>query len=387
MRARHVRLLLVLSLGIAGVTLIQDVRFDLALARDRAARLSVEHDIAAIETSLAAWRAAQAGYVATGQGPSFWVKRAADRSADIEATIARLQAAATSDGAKAHYDQATAALGELNGFDGRARDFATSDRRFEASDLIFTEAVAPAQRLAEAVSAAREAEGQVIEARLIRTRWLRLGLNGLALGCLGLAVYLLERIARTADAAAEDAQTSFTAGPYEGVVSPARAAAVNLAEAAELCVDLGRVIDGREVAALFERVAPVLGAKGIVLWIADPGGDRLRPLLTLGYSNRVVERLGTLQTDSDNVTALAFRSMRSQAVNGSAPAAPGAIAVPLVTASGCIGVLSAEVSRTRPDHETLAVARMIAAQFAAIVAPATVTQLSEKLPEARTAQM
>jgi GAF domain-containing protein len=75
--------------------------------------------------------------------------------------------------------------------------------------------------------------------------------------------------------------------------------------------------------------------------------------------------------------------MRSQAVNGAAPAAPGAIAVPIVTASGCVGVLSAEVSRTRPDHETLAVARMIAAQFAAIVSPASGVEIREP----RTAQV
>jgi hypothetical protein len=376
-------LLLVLSIAVAGITLIQDFRFDLSLARDRAARLAVEHDVAAIETSLAAWRAAQAGYVATGQGPSFWVKRAADRSADIEATIIRLQAAAISDIAKAQYDLATSALGDLNGLDGRARDFATSDRRFEASDLIFTDSVGPLQRLTEALATAHDADAQVLDARLVRARWLRLGLNALALACLGVAVFLFERRGRAADAAATDALAAVTAGQQDGIVAAARPASVNLAAAAELCVDLGRVIDGREVAALFERIAPVLGAKGIVLWIADAGGSLLRPLLTLGYSERVIERLGTLQTDGDNVTSLAFRSMRSQAVNGAAPAAPGAIAVPLVTATGCIGVLSAEVSRTRPDHETLAVARMIAAQFAAIVAPATVSSL----PEVRTAQI
>jgi hypothetical protein len=158
---------------------------------------------------------------------------------------------------------------------------------------------------------------------------------------------------------------------------------VNLTAAAELCVDLGRVMDGRDVATLFERIGPVLGAKGIVLWMADAGGSLLRPSLTLGYSDRVIERLGSLKADSDNVTSLAFRSMRSQAVNGAAPAAPGAIAVPIVTASGCVGVLSAEVSRTRPDHETLAVARMIAAQFAAIVSPASGVEIREP----RTAQV
>jgi hypothetical protein len=386
MRTRHLTVLFILTIGIGAGTLILDFRFDVALARDRAAAVAVERDVASTEASLAAWRAAQAGYVATGQTPSFWVKRAAGHSAEIEAAILRLQSATTMPEAKTQLDLATSALGDLNGIDGRARDFATSDRRFEAADLIFTDAVGPVQRLSDALAAAREAERQGIEARLVGTRWLRLGMNGLAVGGLILAVVLFERRSKQADSAAADARAA--GGPpanLDGVVSPARPVTTNgnLAAAAELCVELGRVMDGRDVPALFERVAPVLGAKGIVLWIADASGAQLRPSLTLGYSDRMIARLGTLQTDSDNVTSLAFRSMRSQTVNGAAPASPGAIAVPLVTAAGCVGVLSAEVTRSRPDHETMAIARMIAAQFAAIVAPTEAAPMAG----ARTAQI
>jgi hypothetical protein len=380
MRARHFTVLLVLSVLLAAGALIQDLRFDMALAQGRAAAVAIERDVASIETALADWRAAEAGYVATGQSPVAWVKRAAERSAEIEATLTRLQASTGSADAKTQYDAATSALGDLNGIDGRAREFATTDRRFEASDLIFTDAVGPARRVAAALSAARDAERQASEARLVGTRWLRLGLNGAALAGLVLAVGLFHRRSTRAESAADDAKTANdVSSSVEGIVSPARpmATSVNLAAAAELCVDLGRVMDGRDVPALFERLAPVLGARGVVLWIADANGALLRPSLTLGYSDRMVARLGTLQADSDNVTSLAFRSMRSQTVNGAAPAAPGAIAVPLVTAAGCVGVLSAEVNRTRPDHETVAVARMIAAQFAAIVTPTEVSSMQE----------
>jgi len=140
MRARHVTILVVLSLVIAALTLIQDVRFDLSLARGRVAALAIEHDVAAVETSLAAWRAAQAGYVATGQGPSFWVKRAAERSTEIEATIVRLHSNTASTTAKAQYDLATSALGALNDIDGRARDFATKSCTSSSSSSWFNRA-------------------------------------------------------------------------------------------------------------------------------------------------------------------------------------------------------------------------------------------------------
>jgi hypothetical protein len=48
---------------------------------------------------------------------------------------------------------------------------------------------------------------------------------------------------------------------------------------------------------------------------------------------------------------------------------PGAIAVPLISASGCVGVLAAEMQGGSNDGCT-AVARMIAAQLATLVSPA-----------------
>jgi hypothetical protein len=139
---------------------------------------------------------------------------------------------------------------------------------------------------------------------------------------------------------------------------------VNLSDAADVCVDLARVIDGRDVAALLERAMGALGAKGGVLWVADSGAAVLRPSFASGYSEKVLSQLGALRIDADNATSLAFRSMRTQVVRATSVSARGAIAVPLVTATGCVGVLSAEVPSTNPSQETLAVARIIAAQVA-----------------------
>jgi hypothetical protein len=145
---------------------------------------------------------------------------------------------------------------------------------------------------------------------------------------------------------------------------------VKLSEAADLCVDLARLLDGRDMPALFERAADVLDAKGLVLWVADADGAQLRPSLTHGYSEKVLAKMHALPLDGDNATALAFRSLRAQVVGASSPTGAGALAVPLVTASGCVGVLSAEVKKPRPGADTLSVAQMIAAQFSALVAPA-----------------
>ena len=151
----------------------------------------------------------------------------------------------------------------------------------------------------------------------------------------------------------------------------ASAPGLSLIDAAALCGDLAKVVDTRDVPPLFDRAASVLSARGAVLWVADSGGAMLRPSLTHGYSDRVVAKLGLLTADADNLTSLAYRSMRPQSVSGGTPESPGAIAVPLLSSSGCIGVLAAETRQQQPGHDVLPVAQMIAAQFAALVAPPT----------------
>jgi hypothetical protein len=387
MKRRGFGLLLVLTLVIAAGTLYQDYRFDTMLAKDRAASTAIDRQFASLDLTLANLRAAQAGYVAAGQGPQFWMARETDLATDLEDSISRLSSSTPLTDARAHYDAAMIALGDLNSVDGRARDDVNNkDSKFEASDLIFVDGLQAAQKLSAEIAAARTVEEHAADARLAQTSWLRFGMNAVALAYALIVALFFVRRASSHAVDAEIAEPtvpspklsdlnlrppSVTTSVPPVTVSPAnsvRAGDVNLADAAELCVDLARVIDERDVPALLERAARVLDAKGVVLWLADTTGSILKPSLAHGYGDSVLSRMGTLTTDGDNATALAYRSMRPQVING-ATGKTGAIAVPLVTSSGCVGVLAAEMGRTRPATDTLAVSRMIAAQFASLVAP------------------
>jgi hypothetical protein len=383
--------LLILTFLVAAGTLVQDFRFDRSLAREHAAAAATDREFAALDVALVSFGAAQTSYVATGQDSSFWLTHAAELAAQIEAGINRLRSASTSADARVRYDAAVGALADLNRVDGRARELVRKDQRFGASDLIFLDAVDASERLAAELTAARTAERQASDLRVTSTARLRLGVNGLALGFLLIVALFFWRMAgraiaesRAGIALTRPLQLDLEAEPEpapERPTSPARPPApsvpinvdlapqtdLNLVAAAELCVDLARVVDGRDVPGLVERAATVLDAKGLIVWVADASGAMLRPALTHGYSDKVLSRLGALSIDADNVTSLAFRSMRTQMMAGAQPGDPGAIAAPLITPAGCVGVLAAEVHHTNPDKARLSVARMIAAQFATII--------------------
>jgi hypothetical protein len=431
MRKPGILLLLILTLTIAFATVGQDYRFDQALARERTGGLTLAQEFAAIHTALSDIRAAQASYVAAGQDATVWMPKVTELFARIDAGITRLRQATLSVEARSRYEEAAKALTDQIGTDARARDHVKSDRLI-AADIIFENAVEGQNRLTAELDAARSFDTRANQARVDRLTQLRFGMNAASLGFVTLLTVVFGRAIRreapadSAGAAAqpEPAQTGLMlrpdpkatlqadkpaakarldlkapAPPSAGNADPrlrppARAAApgrealpprlppapaqppllvppapANLSEIAELCVDLGRVIDSRDVPSLVERAAAVLQAKGIVLWVADSAGAILRPSITHGYPEKVVARLGPLQIDSDNVTSLAFRSMRPQTMTATTPGAPAALAVPLLTASGCVGVLAAEVKQDRPASELLPLARIIAAQFAALIAP------------------
>ena len=379
MQNRSVRLvLLLLFVIVAAGTIYQDMRFDAAIAHERAAAADVDRDLAALDVTLADFRAAQAGYVAVGQGAQFWMTRAADLTAQLDETVDRLATASTSDAAKTHYLAARSALAELLKIDQKARQNVTNDQRYLASDLIFVDALGAARKLGAELDGATDEERRSAEARMARINRMRFAMTGGALGFGALVALLL--LKRQTVAAEPDTQTVMLAPPppAPALKTPVIPAAlppptVNLADVAELCVDLGRVGTSREMPAMLERAATVLGAKGVIVWMIDTSGAFLRPLLSHGYPEKVMQRLGRLQVDADNVTSLAYRSTQPQTITAGAPDASGAIAVPLVTSARCIGVLSAEVSRARPDRDTVSAARMIAAQLAALAVPAEAT--------------
>jgi hypothetical protein len=169
----------------------------------------------------------------------------------------------------------------------------------------------------------------------------------------------------TAPVAAPAVAAPVVAAAPAPIVRPA----IDLPGVASLCSDLARVMDTQALPAILERAAAVLDAPGIVLWIADPDGRELSPIITHGYSPQLVSRLGTILRDAENATASAFRTSLVQTVKTDA-ISNGAIAAPLVTPAGCVGVMAAEVrNEGERDAAKLAVATIVAAQLATLVGP------------------
>jgi hypothetical protein len=385
---RDLGLVVILAVLLAAGSLAHNFWFDRTLTRAHASALAVQRQLGSIEVALSDLRAAETGYLAAGQSPDFWMRRATEISEGISSAVAASRETVVTDEARTHLDAVSTALTSLMAIDARARAQVQADQRLLAGDIVLTEGLEDAQRIATELSGARTAESLADTANTVQIGRLRFGLNALGALLLLAVVWLAgRRPAPQQTAASSAAQTAqmlrdlpppvkaTPVGAAAAVTRPIVTApvapppAVNLPDAAELCVDLARVMDTRDIPTLLERAAGVLGAKGLIVWMADGGAASLRPSLTHGYPERVINRLETLEIAAENVTSLAFRSMRPQVMNGSTASSAGAVAVPLITAAGCTGVLSAETRESKPAAETIAVARILAAQFATLIAP------------------
>ena len=154
-----------------------------------------------------------------------------------------------------------------------------------------------------------------------------------------------------------------------GLTPATESTAADFSGLASLCTDLARVVDTQELPGLLERASSLLDARGIILWIADPDARELNPIMAQGYPAHLLNRLGALPRDAENATAAAFRTSLLQTVKGGAES-NGAIAAPLVTSSGCVGVMAAEVRNEAEQRDVkLAAAAIMAAQLATLVGP------------------
>lgn len=326
---------------------------------DRLAR-----QFSALEMAAADMRAAQAGYVAAGQGPEFWFERVDEVAAQIEEILAERQRVGHPD-AVAPLAAAQKHLEALRASDRRARNYVGNEQRLLASDVIFVECIEILGRLNTEVATARDVEIQANRREATTIRQYQAGLAGGAMVLLlGLILMAGRRGSPEVVAVAEPLAPAPVVAPPAETVQPVKTSSSDLkvAEAADVCVDLARLLDGRDLPALLGRASSAIGAKGLVLWVIDEARETLQPSISHGYSDRMIQRLGTLPVNADNVTSVACRTMQAQVL-------PGALAVPLIGTSGCVGVLAAEVSAPYNTIATLAVARVIAAQLAAVISP------------------
>ena len=138
--------------------------------------------------------------------------------------------------------------------------------------------------------------------------------------------------------------------------------------AAALCTELARVSDPDDVPPLLERFARLLDAVGVVVWLSDDTGERLTPALACGYPDALVARISNMHRTAQNATAAAFRSAQPEIVTAT-EAGNGAIAIPMVTPSGCAGVLAAEIKDGGEQSEWVsAIGRIFAAQLGMLIA-------------------
>jgi hypothetical protein len=343
------------------------------------AAIAVAHDVMEL-------RAAQQAYVAAGQG-EYWIGKAAETSNQVRAGIDLLRSQAASAEAQSSIDNAASALADFERMDRRARDYTRNGHRLLASDLIFADGLESTGAMVASLNRARTAEVQAREAAMRATR----RTEAMALALAGLVsfgiVLLLVRRPQAGGTITEPVETDRSPlatfdlrptfhpaarGTEDTAPSPAATPALDIDAIASLCTDLARVADTRALPTILGRAATVLDAPGIVLWIADPDGRELSPIVTHGYSEKMVTRLGTILKDAENVTASAFRTSLMQTVDADA-VSNGAIAAPLVTPAGCVGVMAAEVCHEgEKDSGKLAAATIVAAQLATLVGPPSV---------------
>jgi len=364
-------------------------------------------------------RAAQQAYVAVGQGQDFWFARVTSLAKELGDNLAYLKSIATQPSVPQALEDASAALQDFSQMDRRAREYARGHQLAAASDLVFTEGVDLTRKVGDGVARAIDAEliGDDGAAGSVQRKALYAlgGAAGFSVLCLVLLLPVGARreppVASALAPRAQAAPPSLDLSDLDdfGIVShatraPAEASEpkptpaekpkfpspkplvgrivppkplVDLNTIASICGDLARVSDTRSLPDLLTRAAGVLDASGIVVWIADPDGRELTPILVQGYPPNLAMRLGNLPRDAENVTASAYRTGLLQTVKADA-VSNGAIAAPLVAAGGCVGVMAAEVKNGGEQQEPLlAAATIIASQLATLVGPPAVRSKAE----------
>jgi len=406
MRSRPVRLAAILLLAgacaLAGLRLLS---LDREIAARRDATDATEHLVREMRVALANVRADQIGYVAAGQEPGPWAERVSAGLAGVARDLAAVRALVREPAALAAIDASEGAIASLSELDARALEYAEADERLLASDLIFADGFGTVDRALDELELVEAAERSAERNATAALQGERLTiLAGVALLALAVAGWLapLPKPARAVAAldtplpqvhrAADDIREADPAGgatlgerplpappPSEAVEPGSVERRVDLAGAAAVCGDLARLADGSELPALLGRASALLDAPGLVVWVADDERQELTPVAAHGYGDTVMAHLAGIAVSADNATAAAFREARLQTVPASGPG-HGAIVAPLLTHSGCVGVVTAEVPGARVDDEdTQALALILTAQLAAVVATAAADQSDASL--------
>lgn len=368
----------------------------LAKARQDGATL----DLAAEEalSALLDARGSMYAYVALNQGTAFWGARVGALLGTLGKRVVSLDAATAASGGS--LAEALDGIDQLAAADTRARQYAERHELLLAGDVLFTEVRDLINSITEQIVVARsklrnDADRQVTR---LRQEQAALAVGGVALWLIVALVLLpggakpkaaepetwrhelADTLKRSGSAPEEsevlrrdlaEAALAREGGPVLPIALPFEPSLpiTSVQSAAEICADMSALTDIGALSGALERAGQVLGAKGLIVWVAANDGSALSPVATHGFDPRVVARIGTINRDSANLTAEALRenTPKTSAAQGSASAA---LAVPMCGPTGLVGVLSAELQPGRAaDDGAVALASIFAAQLSTLTAP------------------
>jgi hypothetical protein len=356
----------------------------------RVYRESVAHNLAAGQAleALQDLRASLYAYVAPGQGVPFWSRRAEQLLDSLRQHLVALDAAVAPRGGS--LAETLDAVDQLAAAERRSRDYTRRGETLLAGDVVFTEVRDLLAAAAEQIYTARTTLAAAHDRRVSALRREQAMLGGAAV-VTWIAITLLlmtpakadpvkdpaawrEELAQTikkplpAPAPQAPQAPQAPMAPMAPVSEPGVAVTV-LRDVGEICADLSSLADTGALSGALDRAAAVLGASGVIVWIASNDGNSLSPVASHGFDQKLVTRIGRIPRDSANLTAAAFRENVPR-VSAATPTAPAALAVSLCGPSGSVGVLSAELKPDVPaDDARVALATIFAAQLATLANP------------------
>lgn len=408
MKRRGIRLTLVLLLVVvsaaAGYTLYEGDQRGSAM---RGATRDFDAAAQRAQSQLSEARAAMLSVLAPGQADDLWLPRAAAAINGARADLNTLKQRSSDGGVLNDLDAAAAALDQVDEVRTEMERMLRNDLRLQASAVALGRGAEAFAAATERVEGARLSEVSRADAEIAAIRVDQMlasaAILALALIVAGLLLPnaaaeapvaeptlhdLTHAVPARVEPAAAPREPERSAAPAPPATAPApppavepvaaatqaatvdRRKAPELRAAADLCTDFARLVDAKEMPALLDRAAKLLDATGFIVWMADADGQNLRPVLAHGYPPQALARVPAIPRHADNATAAAFRHAEMQIVrtNGMSP---GAIVVPVLGPTGCIGAIAAEVRHGREASESLrALARIVSAQMATLLGSA-----------------
>jgi hypothetical protein len=326
-------------------------------------------------------RSAQQAYVAAGQGGEFWVPKVAGLATEASDAVEALRALDVGAEPLLLASGATAAIADFRAADVRAREYLQAGQTLMASDVVFAEGGEAATLAARQIDAARAAAERELAAAEAATRRRQAYVLSAAAAIASLVVAWIvagasRRERRDRSRTVLDlSSVPVTAPPVAAKDDAApRHAVPGLKAAAALCTELGRVNDPKDLEALLGRIADMMDASGLVVWIGNTAGADLQAVLAHGYSPQALARMPAVPRTADNAAAAAYRSGALQIVLARPGVSSGALVAPMLSPEGCVGALTAEIRGGGETSDTVqALAALVAAQLTSVLAPSALT--------------